>query len=344
MKVEQFIELNRANWEMLAALTQRAAGHGIRRMKTEELEQLGELYRSATSDFAVAQRDFAGHPVVSYLNQLIGQAHGAIYRGRPSGAWNIIEFFIVTFPRTFRKLAPFTLTAFLVLMIPAIINGVLIGRDPQALEWTLGEDAKEVIPLLERGKLWIDDFFEEEDRPAISAFIATNNIRVSLLAFAGGASAGLVTLYVLFINGLSLGGLMGLTFYYGLGWRLVNFVIGHGVIELTVIFMTGGAGLRMGWAILRPGQVSRKDALFLATREAFTLAIGAVPLLVIAGLIESFISPLFNPLYSIIAAVLSGALMYGWLLRGGRAEERGRAGKQESGRGREGWLTRFLCL
>ncbi len=320
MRVETFVEANKANWELLAALVERAAGNGIRRLTQAELEQLGELYRIATSDFALAQRDFAGHPVVSYLNQLVAKTHGVVYRGRPSAAWNAIEFFTVTFPRTFRKLAPFTVAAFLILMIPAVINGILIARDPDALEWTLGEEAKELIPLLERGRLWIDDTLTEDERPATSAFIMTNNIQVSLLAFAGGASAGLLTLYVLVINGLSLGGLMGLTFYYGLGWRLTNFVIGHGVIEMTVIFMTAGAGLRIGWAILRPGPVSRKDALFLATREAFTLAIGAAPLLVVAGLIEAFISPLFNPLYSILAAALSGALMYGWLLLGGRVK------------------------
>jgi len=324
MRVETFIEANQANWELLTALVERAAGNGIRRMKADELEQLGELYRTATSDFALAQRDFAGHPVVSYLNQLVAKSHGVIYRGRPAAAWNMLEFFAVTFPRTFRKLAPFTVAAFLILMVPAVVNGILIGRDPEALEWTLGEDARELIPLLERGRLWIDDTLTEDERPAASAFIMTNNIQVSLLAFAGGASAGLVTLYVLVINGLSLGGLMGLTFYYGLGWRLTNFVIGHGVIELTVIFMTAGAGLRIGWAIVRPGPVSRKDALFLATREAFTLAVGAVPLLIVAGLIEAFISPLFNPLYSILAAALSGALMFGWLLgKGRRTKEQG---------------------
>ena len=318
MRVEEFIEANKANWERLASLVGRSGGNGIRRLKPDELEQLGELYRTATSDFALAQRDFAGHPVVAYLNQLVAKTHGTIYRGRPSAAWNVVEFFAETFPRTFRKLAPFTLAAFLLLMVPAVANGILIGRDPDTLEWTLGEDAKEVIPLLKRGRLWIDDNLPEDERPAASAFIMTNNIQVSLLAFAGGASAGLLTLYVLVLNGLSLGGLMGLTFYYGLGWRLTNFIIGHGVIEMSVIFMTAGAGLRMGWAILHPGAVSRKDALILATREAFTLVIGAAPLLVLAGAIEAFISPLFNPLYSLIAAVVSGVLMYGWLLVGGR--------------------------
>jgi uncharacterized membrane protein SpoIIM required for sporulation len=95
-------------------------------------------------------------------------------------------------------------------------------------------------------------------------------------------------------------------------------VAGHGVIELSVVFMAGGAGLKMGWAILHPGALPRRDALILATRQALALAGGAVPLLMVAGLIEAFISPLFNPVYSAIAAVASGVLMCGWLLLGGR--------------------------
>ena len=149
----------------------------------------------------------------------------------------------------------------------------------------------------------------------------TNNIRVSLTAFAGGASAGLLTLYILVANGLSMGGLLGLCFHYGLGWRLVNFMVGHGVIELSVIFMAAGAGLRMAWAIVHPGLQSRRDALVLAARQAIILAGGALPLLIIAGAIEGFISPLFNPYYSGVAALFSGVLMYGWLLLGGRRGE-----------------------
>lgn len=316
MTAEEFIAQNKDHWERLAQLVDRSAGSGIRRMEPHELDMLGELYRTATSDFALAQRDFAGQPVVPYLNQLVARAHAAVYRGRPTQAINLLEFLSVSFPRTFRKLAPFIAIAFAIMAVPAVANGVLVYRDPGVTEWTFGESEKQLIPLVKDGQLWID--LPPEERPAASAYIMTNNIQVSLLAFAGGASAGLVTLYVLVLNGLSFGGLMGLCFHYGLGWRLVNFVIGHGVIEFTVIFMAAGAGLRMGWAIVHPGTQSRRDALVLATREAIALAGGSIPLLVVAGMIEAFVSPRFNPLYSAIAALVSGVMTYGWLLLGGR--------------------------
>jgi uncharacterized membrane protein SpoIIM required for sporulation len=316
MNADQFISKNRDKWDRLTHLVSRSSGSGIRHMQPSELRELGELYRTVTSDFALAQRDYAGQPVVSYLNQLVAQTHAAIYRGRPSQAVNLLDFLFVTFPRTFRHLSPFILVAFLMLVVPALASGVLVYLNPNLAEWTFDESDKELIPIVKQGKLWID--LPEQDRPATSAFIMTNNIRVSLTALAGGASASIVTIYILVTNGLSIGGLMGLCFHYGLGWRLVNFVIGHGVNEFTVIFMTAGAGLRMGWAILHPGAQSRKDSLILATREAIVLAAGCIPLLIIAGLIEGFVSPQFNPLYSVIAGAASGLCTYGWLLLGGR--------------------------
>jgi uncharacterized membrane protein SpoIIM required for sporulation len=316
MTADQFVAANRDKWDRLAHLVDRSGGHGIRLFTPEELDALGDLYRATTSDFALAQRDFHGQPVERYLNQLVARAHAAIYRGRPSQALNLKAFFLGTFPRTFRALAAFILLAATIMFLPAIVNGVAIYLNPDAAQWTFSEDEKALIPLVKDGHLWID--LPPESRPSASAFIMTNNIRVSLTAFAGGASAGLLTLYILVTNGLSMGGLMGLCFHYGLGWRLLNFIAGHGVIELSVTCFAGGAGLRMAWAIVHPGLQSRRDALVLAARQALILAGGSAPLLVVAGCIEGFVSPLFNPYYSGIAALLSGVLMYGWLLLGSR--------------------------
>jgi uncharacterized membrane protein SpoIIM required for sporulation len=317
--IDDFIAQNKGKWERLSQLVNRSSGSGIRRMAPDELDALGELYRTVASDFALAQRDFAGQPVVTYLNQLVARAHAAVYRGRPTQALNLVEFLLITFPRTFRQLAPFIALAFLIFTVPAVVSGVLIYRDPSVTEWTFSEGEKELIPIVKRGELWID--LPPEERPAASAFIMTNNIQVSLLALAGGASAGLVTLYVVLLNGLSFGGIMGLCFHYGVGWRLVNWVAGHGVVELTVIFMAAGAGLRLAWAIVHPGTLSRRDALILATRQAIVLAGGAIPLLVLAGAIEGFVSPHFNPLYSALAGILSGAVTCAWVLLGGRSVE-----------------------
>lgn len=175
--------------------------------------------------------------------------------------------------------------------------------------------------MIEDHKLWVDIPLSE--RPYASTFIMTNNIQVSFLAFAGGMTAGILTTWALVQNGLILGGLLGLTGYHGVGFELATFVVGHGVIELSVIFMAGGAGLNLGWAILRPGLQKRGDAIAQAARQAVRLMGGAVPLLVIAGLIEGFISPAVTiaPWFKWLIGILTGILLYAYLLVGGKHRE-----------------------
>ena len=147
-----------------------------------------------------------------------------------------------------------------------------------------------------------------------------NNIQVAFLAFGGGVLLGLYTVWIMIFNGLILGGITGLTAHYGVGFELWTFVIGHGVIELSTIFIAGGSGLMLGWAIIRPGLMSRRDALTIAARKAVRLVIGCVPLLVIAGVIEGFISPAEGIPWSIKWGIGlgSGLLLYAYLFLAGR--------------------------
>src|ERR1700745_2837964 len=102
---------------------------------------------------------------------------------------------------------------------------------------------------------------------------------------------GLGTLYVLAFNGASFGAIIALTYRAGFGNDLLTFVAGHGVIELSCIFIAGGAGLLIGTALLMPGDMTRGDALKSRGMEAVRLIVGCIPLLVVAGIIEGFISP-----------------------------------------------------
>jgi uncharacterized membrane protein SpoIIM required for sporulation len=141
-------------------------------------------------------------------------------------------------------------------------------------------------------------------------------------AFALGALLGVGTLFIMAYNGLSIGAVLALTYRAGFGDELVAFMAGHGVIELSCIFIAGGAGLLFGNAILAPGDLSRFDALRLRGREAVHLIIGCVPLLVVAGTIEGFISPApISPAFKYSVAAVTGVALYTYLLLGGRGEE-----------------------
>ena len=157
-----------------------------------------------------------------------------------------------------------------------------------------------------------------------STQIFTNNIKVTFYAFALGAMVGLGTLYVLAYNGASFGAIMALTYRAGFGNDLLTFVVGHGVIELSCIFIAGGAGLLIGTALLMPGDMTRGDALKARGMEAVRLIVGCIPLLVVAGIIEGFISPApINPLIKFGIAGITGVALYSYLFLAGRDDIHG---------------------
>ncbi|MFL7793661.1 MAG: stage II sporulation protein M [Anaerolineae bacterium] len=318
MRVDQFYESRQADWRALAQLLDRSRGGGVQRFSHEEIERLSRLYRAVTSDLALAQRDFPGHKVTIYLNQLVARAHAVVYRGEPMAYNRLLRFATAGFPRAYRQASPFILAAALLFLLPALIAGVGAGWQPESARWLLPEQAQELIPDIEDQDLWTD--IPVQERPYASSFIMQNNIQVAFLAFGGGMLLGLYTVWIMVFNGLIIGGLTGLTAHYGVGFELWTFVIGHGIIELSTIFIAGGAGLMLGWAIIRPGLMSRRDALTVAARKAVRLVIGCVPLLVIAGVIEGFISPAEGIPWPVKWGIGlgSGLLLYAYLFLAGR--------------------------
>jgi uncharacterized membrane protein SpoIIM required for sporulation len=288
MDIELFLKTRRTEWQAFSTLLDKAE-KDIRQLTTTEISDLGRLYRAASSDLALSQRDFPGQRVTQYLNQLVARGHSLFYRHEPVGFKRISHFVLSGFPQVYRQNAWFILAAALLFFIPAIAAGMAIGFQPDNDRWLLPPQVQSLRQQIENHQLWTDTPIQ--DRPYSASFIMRNNIQVAFLAFGGGVLAGLPTTYLLAENGLILGGLLGLTFHFGIGFALLTFVVGHGFLELTVIMIAGGAGLRLGWAILHPGFVRRGDALRLAAGQAVWLILGCIPLLIIAGTIEGFISP-----------------------------------------------------
>jgi uncharacterized membrane protein SpoIIM required for sporulation len=323
MRVNEFYQSRRGDWETLSRLLEQSQKE-ISGLSETQVRDLARLYRATTSDLALAQRDFPRNEVTVYLNQLVARAHAVVYRSEPLALRRLWQFATTGFPRLFRETWIFPFIAALFFVLPAIASGLVTYSSPQSATLLLPPEAHRLIGIVENKELWID--MPVEERPYISAFIMRNNIQVSFLAFASGLTAGLLTLWVLFMNGLMIGTLTGLTAFHGIGFELWTFVIGHGVIELTIIFIAGGSGLMLGWAILRPGLMRRRDALAQAARKAVYLLLGAVPWLVVAGTIEGFISP--NETIPIpikwMVGIGSGILLYGYLLLAGRERKKKR--------------------
>ncbi|HLA08768.1 MAG TPA: stage II sporulation protein M [Anaerolineales bacterium] len=321
MRVDEFYQSRKGDWESLSHLLDESR-KDFKSLSEGQVRDLARLYRAATSDLALAQRDFPRNEITAYLNQLVARAHAVVYRSEPLALKRIWRFALTGFPRLFRETRVFTFVAALFFILPAIASGFGTYLNPSLATSLLPPEAHRLISIVEDKELWID--IPVEERPYASSFIMTNNIRVSFLAFASGLTAGLMTLWVLFFNGLMIGTLTGLTAFHGIGFELWTFVIGHGVIELSVIFMAGGSGLMLGWAILRPGLLRRRDSLAQAARKAVYLLLGAVPWLVVAGTIEGFISPSETIAIPVkwTLGIISGILLYSYLLLAGRKRKK----------------------
>jgi uncharacterized membrane protein SpoIIM required for sporulation len=143
------------------------------------------------------------------------------------------------------------------------------------------------------------------------------------MAFAVGAFFGVGTLYILMVNGVSIGGVLGVCYRVdpNFGAGLVNFMVAHGVMELTAIFLAGGAGMMIGYALIDPGDLTRGQALKKAGQRATKIVIGCAVILFVTGLIEGFLSPSgLSPAIKYATGALTGILFFAYVMLVGRDE------------------------
>lgn len=313
ISIDRFVDERADRWERLTTLVRRGR-RGDRSLRAEEVLELGRLYRVAASDLAIAQRDYPHDRATLALNALVGEAHSLVYSERQVPLSAIRDFFRRDLPRLVRANLGYVGASFALFAIPAAVAYLLALAYPDLLQSLLPEELRKT---LERHQLWTN--IDEQVRPYAASLIMTNNIFVSFYAFAGGAAAGTLTVLVLVENGLQLGAIFAATQTAGLGPALLTFISGHGFVELSVIFLSGGAGLRLASAFVAPGDLSRTDALRIRGAQALRIVLFCVPCLVVAGLIEGFISPSGAPWeVKLGVGLVTGAALWGYLLFFGR--------------------------
>lgn len=322
MSSNRFINERKGAWQRLEDLLTLLDRMSLRRLHREEVRELGRIYRRTSSDLAIARAESRDPRLVNYLNSLVIRAHGRIYRaGALEGGGRVGRFFARDFPQTFRRTWRHTAAAFAVFMAFFLAGYLGTWRDAEFSDLAGISSGWRAANTDARVRWW--ETLNDANQVG-GAAIMTNNIQVMFYAFAFGALAGLGTLYIMAMNGASIGAVLALTYRAGYGQDLVAFMAGHGVIELTCIFIAGGAGLLVGGAILIPGDLSRFDSIRLRGRDSIQLIVGCIPLLVLAGIIEGFISPApISPAFKYGVAAATGLALYTYLLLAGRgrAEE-----------------------
>jgi uncharacterized membrane protein SpoIIM required for sporulation len=220
----------------------------------------------------------------------------------------VLRFFTRTFPQIFQRNFRYVLTAFIIFVAGGVAGLLTTLYNPNFRLQVLGP---EMVNTIEHQKMWTHSVVAI--KPVASSAIMTNNLSVTFMTFAMGITAGIGTLYMIFFNGLLLGVVGTACFLNHMSLALWSFVAPHGVLELPSIFIAGGAGLRIAQGLLFPGFLSRKDSLQAAGTDAIQLIIGTIPMLVIAGILEAFLSPTSEPVllkFSIAAGLLLLLLLY----------------------------------
>ena len=285
----RFINNKRDSWEQLSRTVERVKTAGLKSLTGDELTSLGSLYRRAAADLSYARAQDVNPNLLLYLNELVGNAHGLIYcSDAKTGRAKVAEFVFGALPATLRRRMPFIFAAFALAMLGGVISYAQVSRHLNLQSQYIDPGMKDSFDA------WKEGFADHGDITAgegiaFSSSLMTHNIGVGLVSWATGVTI-LIPAYFMYTNGAMMGVLAAVvqpTHHLATMWAGI---LPHGVFELSAIFICGGAGLAMGWALIVPGERTRQDSLVHSAKDATRLLAVAVPLFVIAGLVEGNVS------------------------------------------------------
>jgi uncharacterized membrane protein SpoIIM required for sporulation len=288
----QWILKRRPHWDRLSSLLSQADRSGLGQLSRAELQEIALLYRQVAADLSVLRQDSTARTYAQHVNQLLARAHHIIYSGRKTNLLTLFRFLRDDYPAIFQQHIGFVLASLAVAVAWGLLGAAITSARPEFMRHMLGP---EMIATMERHRMWTESIVSIA--PKETSHIMTNNLSVCFAIFAGGIVFGLGTFFYLFVNGMMLGVVGAACSQYGMSVALWSFVAPHGSLELPSIIIAGGAGFRLGHAMLFPGVLRWKESVARGGIEATRLVSGVIPLLVIAGCLEGFFSPSHAPVW-----------------------------------------------
>ena len=305
---DRFVEEHLDSWNEADRLLRAFAPRGRFRFRSatrEDARRLGSLQRSLSGDLAVARTAFPNDPITTGLEQRVARLTPVLY-DRPPEAPKVASFWKSTYWRLVAERPAVLGSAWLLMLVPAVAVALWAVRAPERASLLLGDRFQ--------GRTSAGDLgLSVAKQTQFASEIFVNNIRVSILAFALGILCCAGTAWLLAFNGAMLGMVVGISIVDGYGDVALALIVAHGVLELSVIVVIAMAGMRMGLAVIRPGDLPRRRVIMRESQSAVMIVLGTMPFFVLAGLIEGFVTPAGFGLVaaSIIGLVVGGAY---WLL------------------------------
>lgn len=326
MRQDTFVARYEPEWRVLEQwLDTRSQSRASKRKDADKVElddiEFAARYRRACQHLSIAQRRGYSTVVLDRLEQLMQRGHDVLYRPPSLRLRRILDFFGRDFPRLVRRHRNYVALSTLLFFVPLVTMIVLLQFMPELVH--------SVYPQSRIGEL--ERMYDPASRAVVVGresgtnlqmfgYYVFNNVSIAFRTFASGLLFGVGSIFVLVFNGVVIGTVAGHLQAIGYGGPFWRFVAGHSGPELSAIVLAGAAGLRLGWALIAPGLLSRRRALVEAGRDGAQLALGIFAMLVLAAFIEAYWSSI-GWMPSVVKFSFGASLWLGiiyWLWRGGR--------------------------
>ncbi|MHC4841994.1 MAG: stage II sporulation protein M [Planctomycetota bacterium] len=279
-----------ARWQFLAQRAVIESKALYRPKSLKDVEQFTAAYRQACTELARVRAFSPDTRLAEYIERAVALSNFAVYRKRRTRLTEVFKGALFAVPRAIRDLWKYMVVSTAVSMTSAAIAYVAVLVNPANFylfvdrSLASGRDPYASAESLSKGLGHVDSSAGTD--ALFSMFLFQNNTRVAFYCFAWGALCGLPTIYLLIVNGLMLGAMTAVFVEKGLGVEWFAWILPHGVPEIGAIFLAGGAGLALGHKVFNPGNKPRLQAFREQATKAGIVAMGCVPLLFLAGLIE----------------------------------------------------------
>lgn len=285
MDLDQYVTRHQDSWYRLRQLTERAT-RATRRLSPAELDDLLRLYQQTSAQLSFVRTHYGDRRLISDLAVTVAGARAVIYRRRGRATSAVATFFTTTFPAAVWACRWPIVAAVVTLFAPAVGTGWWLANDSRALTTSIPDELQRLYV-----ESRFEDYYSSIAAQEFALWLMLNNVLVGYLAFGLGILACLPAILYLANFAVGLGQMAAIMHAGGAAETFWGLIIPHGLLELTAICLATGAGLHMGWAILVPGDRSRREALAENSGRAIVVALGASACFVVAALIEAFVTP-----------------------------------------------------
>jgi uncharacterized membrane protein SpoIIM required for sporulation len=283
MDVDVFVAAHQAEWDRLTELLRRAT-----RLRGPEADELVTLYQRAATHLSIIRTTAPDPVLVGRLSSLVARARSAV-TGTPSPTWREIGlFFTRRLPAAIYLSRRWWVTTAVVFLVFSAVLAVWIATTPE-VQATIA--APDDVRAMTRPGGEFETYYSSRPAASFAAQVWTNNAWVAAGALVLGVLFGVPVVLILAVNAANVGVAAGLMIAAGRAEVFFGLLTPHGLLELTAVFVAAGTGLRLGWAVVDPGRVTRAEALARQGRTVVVIALGLVCVLLVSGVIEAYVTP-----------------------------------------------------